>query len=356
MNATTAVKTTGSGLTAVLAGAARVLVPVLLALVTGGVILLLLDSDPIAYFGYVVERGLLSPTGLEASITRMAPLLMIAAGLIVAFRAGLWNLGVDGQFLLATVCVAALAPSLVELVPSWLMIVICFAVAFAVAALWSVVPAFLKAVHGINEIISTLMMSFLGISLANILVKIPFNDPTTTVPQTETLEVVDRLSRLGDTTVHWGVILALLCVIGVHLMMGYTALGLRLQIIGANPRTATHAGFNVKLLTFCAFGLSAGFAGLGGAVDTLGVHGTIRADWNPAYGILVIPLVFLARFNGFGVIGFVFFFAVLMIGGESAARRIGVPNFFVLVLVALLLLFLAVVEFLDQEWRRRRPT
>ncbi|MEZ5666538.1 MAG: ABC transporter permease [Alphaproteobacteria bacterium] len=337
-----------------LGGLVRILVPVLLALVAGGLLLLAWDIDPLAYYGYVIDRGLFSATGLEGSITRTAPLLLIAAGLIVAFRAGLWNLGVDGQFLLATVCVAALAPALAPHVPLLLMDLICFAVAFAVAAAWSLIPAFLKAVHGINEIISTLMMSFLGVSLANILIKTAFNDPSTTVPQTATLEVADRLGRLGDSTVHWGVLLAVAAVIGVHLMMEYTAFGLRLQVVGANPRTAVHAGLNLRLLTFLAFGISAGLAGIGGAVDTVGVLGTIRADWNPAYGILVIPLVFLARFNGFGVIAFVFFFAVLMIGGESAARRLGVPNFFVLVLVALLLLFLAVVEYLDQEWRRRR--
>lgn len=332
----------------------RVLLPVLLALVAGGLILLSFGKDPLTYYGYVVERGLLSPTGLQASLTRMAPLLLIAAGLIVAFRAGLWNLGVDGQFLLAAVCVAALAPNLVGLLPHALILLACFAVAGLVGAGWSLVPAYLKARHGINEIISTLMMSFLGVSLANVLIKIVFNDPTTTVPQTETLAVEDRLARLGDSTVHWGLLLGLAAVIGVHYLMGRTALGLKLQIVGSNPRTAIHAGLDVRRLTFVAFALSAALAGLGGAIDLLGVQGTLRADWNPAYGIIVIPLIFLARFNGWAVIAFVFFFAVLMIGGESAARRLGVPSFYVLVQVALLMIFFAVVETLDHAWRKRR--
>lgn len=332
----------------------RVLLPVVLALVVGGLILVALGKDPFAYYTYVVERGLLSSTGLQGSITRMAPLLLIAAGLIVAFRAGLWNLGVDGQFLLAAVFVAALAPSLAGAVPHVLMLLICFAVAGIVGALWSIIPAYLKAHHGINEIISTLMMSFLGVSVANVLIKIPFNDPSTTVPQTATLAVDDRLARLGDSTVHWGVLLGLAAVIGVHYLMDRTSLGLKLQIVGSNPRTAIHAGIDVRRLTFIAFALSAGLAGLGGAVDAMGVQGTLRADWNPAYGILVIPLIFLARFNGWAVIAFVFFFAVLMIGGESAARRLGVPSFYVLVQVALLLLFFAVVETLDHAWRKRK--
>jgi simple sugar transport system permease protein len=344
---------TDAGGRAVLAGALRILLPVLVALVVGGAALLLLGKNPVEYYAYVVERGLLRAGGLEATITRMAPLLLVAAGLIVAFRAGIWNLGADGQFLLSAVVTAALAPVLIQSLPGWLMVMICFAAAMAVGAAWSLVPAILKARYGINEIITSLMMSFLGVSLANVLIKIPFRDPTTTVPQTPTLAVADRLPRLFDTTIHSGILIALVAVVLVHLMMTRTAFGLKLQVVGANPRAAIHAGLDVGWLTIATFALSAGLVGLGGAVEILGVWGTVRADWNPAYGLLAVPLVFLARFHGLGVIGFTLFFAMLMIGGESASRRVGVPQDFVLVLVALLLLFLALVEYLDHRWRAR---
>ncbi len=338
---------------ALLGGVLRIALPVLLALLVGGAALLLLGKNPIEYYAYVVDRGLLRGSGLEATVTRMAPLLLVAAGLIVAFRAGIWNLGADGQFLLASVVTAALAPALIQFLPGWLMILACFAVAMTVGAVWSLIPAILKARYGINEIITSLMMSFLGVSLANVLIKIPFRDPTTTVPQTPTLPVEDRLPRLLDTTVHSGILIALVVVLLVHLLMTRTAFGLRLQVVGANPRAAVHAGLNVGRLTIATFALSAGLIGLGGAVEILGVWGTVRADWNPAYGLLVVPLVFLARFHGLGVVCFTLFFAMLMIGGESASRRVGVPQDFVLVLVALLLLFLALVEYLDHRWRAR---
>ncbi len=334
-------------------GAGKVLLPIFLALAVGCILLWAFDKDPFAYYGYVVERGIFRPTGLQGSLTRMAPLLFIAAGLIVAFKAGLWNLGADGQFLLAAVCVAAAAPVMIGVMPGPAVMILCFGVALVIGAAWSLIPAYLKAVHGLNEIISSLMMSFLGVSLANVLIKIPFNDPTTTVPQTATLEVADRIGKIAGSTVHWGLPLSFLAVLGVHFMMNHTALGMKLQIVGSNPRAAVHAGLSLRLLTFVAFGLSAGLVGMGGAVDILGVYGNVRADWNPAYGILVIPLVFLARFNGFAVIGFVFFFAVLMIGGESAARRLDVPTYFVLVLVALAMLFFALIEVAD-HWRKRR--
>jgi len=338
----------------VVSSVSRVLVPIVLALVVGGLILLALGKDPLAYYDYVLQRGLFSWSGFQQTVIRSAPLLLIASGLIVAFRAGIWNLGVDGQFLLAAVAAAALAPLLIMSLPSWLTIVICCAVSILVAMAWSLVPAFLKAQYGLNEIVTTLMMTFLGISFANVLVKLPFDDPDNSVPQTMTLPVADRLGRLFDTTIHSGIIIALLAVFTVHFVMTRTAFGLRLQIVGANPRAAKHAGMSVGRLTYATFALSAGLAGLGGAVEILGVWGTMRADWNPAYGLLVVPLVFLARFNGIAVIGFTLFFAILMIGGESASRRLGVPNFYVLVLVALLLIFLALVEYLDHISRQRK--
>lgn len=329
------------------------LLPILLAIALSGLILLAFGVDPVAYYSYVARRGLLSWLGFEATATRMAPLLFLAASLIVAFRSGIWNLGVDGQFLLAAVVVGASAPVLIGFMPGWLALTLCFVLAAAVGAAWSVLPALLKAYQGVNEIITTLMMTFLGVSFANVLVKLFFLDPATTVPQTRTLPVPDRLPRLLDTTISSGLLLGLVAVIGVHLVMTRTAFGLKLRLVGASPRTAVHVGLRVPRLTLGVFAISAALAGLGGAVDILGVHGNVRADWNPAYGLAVIPIVFLARFNGFASIAFVFLFSVLAIGAESASRRLGVPHFFTFVVVAILLIILALVEYLDGQRRQR---
>ena len=325
--------------------------PIVAALVIAGAILLALGVDPLAYYGYVLERGLLTGLGLQQTLTRMAPLLLLAASLIVAFRAGIWNLGMDGQFLLAAVAAGALAPALITVLPTWATLLVSFAAAAVVGALWSLVPALLRAYQGVNEIITSLMMTFLGVSLANVLVKLLFLDPGTTVPQTRTLPVADRLPRLFDTTVSSGLLIGLVAVVAVHLMMTRTAFGLKLRVVGANPRAAVHAGLPVAKLTVAVFAISAALAGLGGAVEILGVHGNVRADWNPAYGLAVVPLVFLARLNGFASIAYVFLFSVLSIGGESAARRLGVPHFFTLVLMSIILILLAVVEYADHRRR-----
>ncbi len=322
-----------------------------LALAVSATTLLAVGVDPLAYAGTVLDRGFASTLGLQAAATRMAPLLLLAAALIVAFRAGLWNLGIDGQFLLGAVGAAALAPALAGTLPVWAMWIAGFAVAGAIGAAWALLPALLRAHQGVNEIVSSLMMTFLGLSLANALIKLVFLDPATTVPQTATLAVADRLPRLFDTTISGGLVVALAVLVAMHLAMVRTAFGLRLRTLGASPRAAHHAGLDVPRLTVVAFCLSGGLAGLAGAVTILGVHGTVQADWNPAYGLAVIPLVFLARLNGLAAVALVFAYAGVLIGSESAARRLGVPADITLVLVASLLIGLALVDHLG---RRRR--
>ncbi|MCS6930937.1 MAG: ABC transporter permease [Acetobacteraceae bacterium] len=322
----------------------RALVPLVLALGIGALILAALGRDPVQFFANVLNRAVFNRSGLQETLVLMAPLLLIAASLIVCFRAGLWNLGIDGQFLLAATFASAFAAAWVAALPYWVAMALLFLLAAAVGAGWAMLPAFLKARYGVNEIVSTLMMNFLGFGLSAFLIKTLFGDPEHPAPQTTMLEVAERLPRIGETLVHVGVVFALLVILAVHVVMTRTGFGLRLRIVGHNPRAAEHAGLNVRRLTFAVFAISAALAGLAGAVEVLGVRGVVRADWHPGYGLLVVPLVFLARFHGVAAIAFVFVFAVLSIGGESAARRADLPNDFLLIMMALILVILAVTD------------
>jgi simple sugar transport system permease protein len=327
--------------------------PVLLALVAGGILLAILGRDPFSFYGNIINIGLLQSLGLQQSIVRMATLLMIAAGLIVAFRANLWNLGIDGQFLLAAAFVAGISPSVVSSLGMGLGLPLCFVLAGVVGALWTVIPGGLKAWFGVNEIITTLMMNFIGINLANILVKGPFLTDNPGVARTDILPLDQRLPLLFGTRVHVGIVVAVVTIVALHLVLTRTPLGLRLRVLGANPRAAVHFGLRTKRLTMVAFMASGALIGMSGATSMLGDWGSFRADWNPKYGFLVVPLVFLARLNPLATTAFVALFAVIQIGGEYATRVTDLPNDFVLVLVGLILFFMAITEFLRVKRERK---
>jgi len=342
----------------VLTGVWRGLGPIVYALVAGGVLLLLMGRDPIGFYATTVESGLLSQTGLEQSIIRMAPLLLMSAGLIVAFQAGLWNIGGDGQFLIAAAVVAGLGAPLVGAFPYWLALILLCGIGFFAGAAWTIVPSVLKAWYGVNEIITTLMVGFIGIRLANLLIKGPFLSDRSLVPQTDVIPFKYLLPYLPGTRIHLGIVIALVALAAVHYLQTRTSYGLSLRMLGASPKAAAHAGLDVKRDIVTAFGLSGGLIGLAAAVEVLGVWGYVRADWNPAFGLTLFALVFLAGLNVKLVIPLVAFFAVLSIGGHEAARRAGLPNDFLLLLIGLILFFMVFTEWARTKgWtagRRRR--
>ena len=342
------VPTPPSRLSRPLIGVIRGVGPVVLALVAGGILLLALHRNPLAFYADIYNGGI-ALDSWEDSVMRMAPLLLIASGLILIFRANIWNLGYDGQFLLAFTVIAGIGPAMDTRLPVWLTLILLFFIAAAVGGLWTVIPALLKARYQVNEIITTLMMSFIGINLANILIKGPFQDFSKNTPQTSTLPQAAMLPNLPGTRIHVGIVVALVVTLVVHFVLTRTSFGLRLQVLGANARTAVHVGLRVPQLVVAAFLASGALIGLAAATEMLGIWGYVRADWNPAFGDAVIPFVFLARLNALAVIPFVAFYAILSIGGEYATQNAGLPADFLLVLVGLILLFMTITEFIGRK-------
>jgi general nucleoside transport system permease protein len=324
----------------------RALLAIVVALIVGGIVILLLGRNPLTFYADIFKAGVLNG-GWEDSVTRMAVLLLMGMGYIVAFRGGIWNIGGDGQFLLAAALIAGAGPPLFAAVPQGWALVILSLIGIVVGGSWTIVPSYLRASYGLNEIITSVMMSSLGIYLANILIKGPFRSEKTQVPQTNVMPFDKLLPRIPGTTIPISIFVALAAVIGVHYVMTRTSVGLRLTVMGANTRAAMHAGLNVKKLIVSAFFASGAFIGLGAAMEILGVWGYMRADWNPKFGLTLFALVFLARLNALAVIPLTGFFAVLTMGGHSASRNADLPNDFMLLLMGLILLFMALAELIS---------
>ncbi|MFV0434814.1 MAG: ABC transporter permease [Leucobacter sp.] len=333
--------------------ALRTLAPLLLALATGGLVILALGADPLAFYADALRLGTVG-NGWQQTLTAMAPLLLVALGLIIAFRAQLWNLGYSGTYLLSAAVVAGIAPDLFAALPFGAALLVLLVVSLATGAAVVILPALLKAVRGTNEVITSLMMSFIAISLANLLVKGPFQDATVSVPQTQVLDLQFMLPFLPGTRVHAGFALALGIVIVFHFVLTRSSFGLRIDMLGASPRAAAHAGVDVKGLIVAVFLLSGGMIALAGAVDMLGLWGYTRTNWNPGYGDKILPFVFLARLNPLGSIPLVGFYALLSTGGTIAAQRAGLSVDVLLVIVALVLFFMVLIEYLGTRWNLGR--
>jgi ABC-type uncharacterized transport system permease subunit len=326
--------------------------PIVAALLVGAVILAVLGRNPLAFYSDLFRTGLVSSNGWQAMLTRLAPLLLIGTGLIVAFRGGLWNIGGDGQFLLAAAVVAGLAPAVMGGLSRPAGLIVLAVIGFVVGGVWTILPAYLKAWFGVNEIITSVMMSFIGVNLANLLIKEVWRS-SGSVPQTDSVPLAELLPRLGGTTIHVGIVVAAVTVVLVWYVFNHTSVGLRLTVLGANPRAALHAGFHVKRLIVTTFFFSGALIGLAAAVEILGEWGYMRADWNPKFGLALFALVFLARLSPAAVVPLAAFYSILEIGGHEAARQASLDYDFVLILIGLTLLFMAVSQYLSLPSERR---
>lgn len=331
----------------------RAVVAILVALLVGGIVILILGRNPLAFYADIFRAGILNG-GWQDSVTRMAVLLLMGMGLIVAFRGGIWNIGGDGQFLLSAALIAGVGPALVTVMPLAPTLIVLSLMGLLIGGTWTIVPSYLRATYGLNEIVTTVMMSFIGIYLANILIKGPFRSQKTNVPQSDVMPFDKLLPKIPGTVIPISIFVALAAVILVHYVMTRTAVGLRLTVMGANARAAMHAGLKVKRLIMVAFFASGAFIGLGAAMEILGVWGYMRADWNPMYGLTLFALVFLARLNALAVIPLTGFFAVLTIGGHRASRNADLPNDFMLLLMGLILLLMTLAELIQMGKAGRR--
>lgn len=330
----------------------RTISPIVAALVAGGLLLWSLGADPVEFYADVIRLGLLG-NGWQQSLIAMAPLLLIALGLIVSFRAQLWNLGYAGTYVCAAAVVIGIAPDVMVALPYSIAVLTLVAVGLAVGLLLALVPAFFKLKYGVTEVVTSLMTSFIALGVANMLIKGVFKDPSSSLQHTRVLDLEYMLPFVPGTQVHVGIIVALGLVVIAHVVLTKSAFGLQIDMLGANPKAAAHAGVNIRRLTLIVFFVSGGLVALAAVIDMLGLWGYTRADWNPGYGDKILPFVFLARLSPLASVPLVAFYSVLATGGTIAAQRADISVDVLSIIVALILFFMLLIELAAVRVRAR---
>lgn len=332
---------------------AESLVGVSVAVLIGAVILILTGNDPLDAYRALIDRAVLRPAGLQETLVRATPLLIAGSAVLLAVRAGVWNVGIDGQVLVGALAGAVAGSHLTGLGRPgvWAGVVV---TALVAGGLWATVPALLRSRFGVNEIITTIMFNYVALFATAWLVKGPLRDPDLVAPQTVAIPRELRLTLLGDTRVHVGLIAALVVVAVLGLALRATVAGLELRTVGENPRAARYLLIPVRRYVAAALILSGALAGLAGANDVLSTKGTFQAEWNPAYGFTAFALVFLARGNPWAMVPAALLLGMLSYGADVMPRAAGIDPSFFGVMEGTLLIALALTGWLPRRSRRRR--
>lgn len=309
--------------------------------------------DPIDVWFALLDRAGGRASGREDVLVRLTPLLITGLGVLIAVRAGVWNIGIDGQVLVGAFCAALAGAAVVD--AGRLAVLVCGLLAGLIGgAAWAVVPAILRARLGLSDVVTSVMFNYLAFFATAWLVKGPARDIDVVSPQTTSIPRELRLPQMFDSRVHAGLLIAVALLAVVAVVLERNRWGFVLTVVGKSPAAARHGRMPVAAVLIVAFVLSGAFAGLAGANDVLSTKGTFQAEWNPQYGLSSFALVFLARRDWRGLPFAAVLLGVLAYGQDVLPRAADIaPAFFTLFEGLLLISLIALPRFI-QDLREPR--
>lgn len=293
-----------------------------------------------------------SPTAIfSATLVRATPLLLVGLAVALAFRAGVLNIGAEGQLLLGAITASGLALAVPGL-PPLVMVPAMILVGMLGGAAWAGIAAWLRRSFGVMEVISTIMLNFVALAVIGWMVRGPLQEPTMAYPMSASFTDAARWPFLiPGQRLHLGLLLGLAAALALWYVMAHTAVGFRIRATGAGPRAATSAGgVDTERLAARVFVMSGALAGLAGASQVGGVTWALYEGISPGHGYTAIAVALLARLDARLVVLSALFFGALEAGGAAMQRDAGVPFVAVQIVTAVVLLAVLAVT----RWRSTR--
>lgn len=282
-------------------------------------------------------------------LVKGAPLVLIAIGLSLGFRAGIWNIGAEGQYIVGAICGAGVGLAFYPM-ESWIIFPLMVLAGAIGGMLWAMIPALLKVKFGTNEILVSLMLVYVAEQLlASMSLGLLKNPEGFGFPGSRNLQSyasAHNADLIEGSGMHWGVVFAFIAVIFAYILLNRHLLGYSIRLTGEAPRAAKFAGVNpARLILFC-LGTSGALAGLAGLFEVSGPAGQISIDFNTGYGFTAIIVAFLGRLHPVGILLAGLLMALTYIGGEIAQGSLGLPASAIQMFQGMLLFFLLAVDVL----------
>lgn len=344
-------------------GAVFSFLSIIISLFIGAVIVALNGEDPLRVYYSMIIQPLSSMKNILNVFYVMTPLILTALAFIVASKASMINLGLEGQLLLGSITAAYIA-SLIPGLQWYLYIPIIMAGAALVGAIWAIIPGYLKLRFGASEIVTTIMFNYIAQFFINFIISSgTFKHPTIDqrTPYILPNAHVASVSELGTssgTTAFRGIqlnsifLVAIIFVILVYILLERTKWGYKIRAVGINPRASMVNRTNIKKVMFIAMGLSGAIAGIAASGEILGTFNGYIEGFSPGYGFSGISVALLGRSNPFGAIFGAFFFGIMNQGMMYIGTETNVPKDFVKVLQTIIIIFIVLSPYFEEKWSK----
>jgi simple sugar transport system permease protein len=313
---------------------------VLLALVIGAILLLISGANPLQAYAALFSGSFGSMTAIGRTLEKATPLVFSGLAVAFAFKAGLFNIGAQGQLLLGAITAAALGFG-IEGLPLYIHAPLALLGGILAGALYGAIPGILKVSTGAHEVITTIMLNYIAINITDYLADGPWKDasPGNVVARTPAILETAKIPALAGIPL--GFVLAVLVAIGVWWLLNKTTLGFEIRTVGLNPHAARYAGIKVAFTVILTMILSGALAGLGGAVETQGVVGRFQPGFNTGLGFDGITIALLGKTSPFGVIPAAILVGAMKAGAGQMQFSADVAKEIIDVIQALMLFFVA---------------
>ncbi len=330
------------------------LVAVLLGLLIGAALLLLSGANPIEAYSALLEGAFGSPIAIQRTLEKATPLIFSGLAVAFAFKAGLFNIGAQGQLLIGAVAAAYVGFS-IEGLPAVIHAPLALLVGGLAGALYGFIPGALKTYTGAHEVIVTIMLNYVAINITDYLADGPWKDPSPTniVARTPKIFPSAELPLLGN--IPFGFILAIIAAIIVWWLLFRTTLGYEVRTVGLNSSAAQYAGIHVSRMIILTMMISGFLAGLGGAVETQGINGRFQPGFNTGLGFDGITVALLGKTSPFGVIPAALLLGAMRAGSSQMQFSAGVATEITDVITAFILFFVA-ADVIVKKLLRQRTT
>ncbi len=336
------------------------LLAVALTAALAALLFVVLGKDPLRGLAVFFFEPLNGARAVSEVLLKATPLITIALGLAVCFRANVWNIGAEGQFLLGALAGGGMALALTAhgiVLPQLLSVPLVLTAGALGGMAWAALVALLRDRFNANEILVSLMLVYIAQQLVNLLVFGAWKDPQGfNFPQTRSFDASTWLPLLVPPyRVHIGLLLALLLAAGAWLFMFRSLRGFELQVGGVAPAAARYAGFSARRALWTALLLSGGLAGLAGAMEAAGPLRQLTPHISTGLGFTAIIVCFVGRLHPLGMVLAAVLLSMMLIGGELAQSRLGLPNALTGVFQGLLLVLLLACDTFIHFRLRRAP-
>jgi simple sugar transport system permease protein len=339
---------------------AQLLVPVLAvltALALGALVIALSGGDVLLAYGGLWEGSFGRLQSITESLVWATPYILAGLAVALPFKAGLFNIGAEGQILVGSLTSVFVGYSVTG-VPWPLHLLLALAAGVLGGALWGAIPGALKARTGAHEVIVTIMLNYVAIQATSFLLSGPMKDPSPFVVVAQTPKVLEsaRLPQLVEPyRLHWGFVIALVVAVGVWWLLARTTIGFEVRTVGANPNAARYAGMSVPGTIVLTMALAGGLAGLAGAGEVLGLNYYHTPGFSQGYGFDAIAVALLGRAHPIGLVPAAVLFGGLRAGATRMQFLSQIPVDIIAIIQALVLIFVAAPEIVRWLYRLRAP-